>query len=118
MNSKHSLSKNLLMLTAVLTRSVLGLTHAAYAAPNAASTRPPAKQATSTSPTPRPVMTASVTMPQFNRRVAVLPELAALQAGNLVTIRDDGSVTNSIWQGTYMFQPAGSKVLPGRMYAR
>ena len=115
---KSNLSKKFVILAAVVSSTSLGLglTNAAFATTDVAAVRPPAK-----TPTPAPVrisVPVALTMQQFNRRVATLPQLASLQAGDIVILSDDGSVTGSIWQGRFVFHPAGSKVQPGAMYAR
>jgi hypothetical protein len=57
-------------------------------------------------------------MQQLDERVAKLPALASLKDGDQVIIDDDGSVTGSVWQGTYVFYPAGSIVPLAPMYVR
>ena len=115
---KSNLSRILLPMAAIVISSAMGLTvtNSAFAASAVAKVRPPVKTA---APAPvRPVEHISMSMQQFNRRVAVLPELASLQEGDLVTLGDNGSVTDAVWQGTFVFHPAGSKVPLGAMYAR
>jgi hypothetical protein len=62
--------------------------------------------------------TIELTMRQFNQRTAQLPELANARNGDLIVLRDDGSVTGSIWRGTYVYRPAGSVVARTGLYAR
>ena len=117
---KNKLSRILLPMAAIVISGAMGMTatNSAYAASNAAKVRPPAKTATPALAPVRSIQQVSMSMQQFNRRVAVLPELASMQEGDLVTLSDNGSVTDAIWQGTFVFHPAGSKVAPGAMYAR
>lgn len=67
---------------------------------------------------PGPETKATISMATLNKRVEKLPELAGLKDGDLVTIFDDGKVTDSVWQGTYVYHPAGSKITPDHLYAR
>ncbi len=59
-----------------------------------------------------------VSMARLNARIDKLPELASLKDGDLVTLYDDGSVTGKIWEGTYIWHPAGSVVQLKSLYAR
>ena len=117
---KDKLSKVLLPMAAILASTAMGLaaTNPASAASMAKVKGPLVKTVTPTSVPVRGILSVTLSMQQFNRRVATLPELASLQAGDRVILNDNGSVTNSVWQGTYVFHPAGSLVQPGPMYAR
>ena len=116
MNRK--ISKNVLFLTALATSATLslGLSNSAYAATNAAVRRPPVKQVAAAPA--RTTQTVALSMRDFNRRSAALPQLAGLQDGDIVQLSDNGDVTGAIWQGTFVFHPAGSQVMPSAMYAR
>lgn len=57
-------------------------------------------------------------MTRLNQRIDKLPELASLKNGDTVTIYDDGSVTGSTWEGTYVYHPAGSSIQLTNLYAR
>jgi hypothetical protein len=75
-------------------------------------------QANAVAPAQSAGPSVELTMQQVNQRVAQLPELANARDGDLITLRDDGSVTGSIWRGTYVYRPAGSKVARTGLYAR
>jgi hypothetical protein len=57
-------------------------------------------------------------MQELDKRVATVPALVSLKNGDTVIINDDGSVTGAVWQGTYIYHPAGSVVPMTAMYAR
>jgi hypothetical protein len=78
----------------------------------------PAPHASAAAPHQAAQPAIELTMRQFNQRVAQLPELANARDGDLITLRDDGSVTGSIWRGTYVYRSAGSTVARTGMYAR
>jgi hypothetical protein len=102
--------KNLVPLTAIVTSTLLGFGYTGIA--NAASTTTQASQA------PAQAAPVSITMQQLDERVAKLPALASLKNGDMLTISDDGSVTGAVWQGTYVYHPAGSVVPATAMYVR
>jgi hypothetical protein len=105
---KNKIFKNQLRLTAIVTSATLVLGMAAASAPVQVA------QAAVTAQTGR----VSLNMSRFNERVAKLGELAGLQAGDRIQLNDDGKVTGSIWQGTYIYYPAGSQVPAQPMYLR
>ena len=114
MNNK--LFSKMLPVAAVATSAILmfGSVPAAYADSGTVAVKPP---------TGAPSMAAmrapvSVTMAQLNQRVGQVPQLAGLQNGDKVIISDDGSVTGTQFQGTYIYHPAGTQVPLGPMYAR
>lgn len=82
--------------------------------------QPPAAYAANPSPPPVAAVKVPprVSIARLNTRVETLPELASLTSGDLVTIFDDGSVTGQIWEGTYVWRPAGARVSLKGMYAR
>lgn len=47
-----------------------------------------------------------------------MPTLVGVPDGSQVILSDDGAVTDQIWQGSYVYHPAGSIVPFGPMYAR
>ncbi len=102
--------RNLIPLTAIVTSTLLGFgfTGTAYAA----ATTPQASAA------PASAAPVNVSMQELNKRVATVPALAGLKDGDTVIISDDGSVTGAVWQGTYIYHPAGSVVPMTAMYAR
>jgi hypothetical protein len=60
----------------------------------------------------------AVNMRQLNQRVAVVPALSAAKDGDLISLSDDGSITGALWQGTYLFHPAGTQATLSPMYMR
>lgn len=80
----------------------------------------PQVYAATTGPTapPPPVTRVTISMETLNMRIDKLPELADLKDGDLVTIFDDGKVTDNVWSGTYVYRPAGTKIQPDHLYAR
>lgn len=96
-------------------KALLPLTAAAMGVLLAFGGAPPVQAAT-TGPGLQSKVTIS--MATLNTRIEKLPELAGLKDGDLVTIYDDGKVTDSVWQGTYVYRPAGSKITPNHLYAR
>ncbi len=120
------LTKHIISLAALLSSTTLGLgmTTSAYAANHGAASTPP-KHSTKTkineitAPTvAMPTEPVKISMAQLDTHVAQLPQLAGLPDGSQIILSDDGSVTDQIWQGTYIYHPAGSKVPFGPMYAR
>lgn len=57
-------------------------------------------------------------MRQLNQRIAKPSQFDSLVKGDIVTLNDDGTVNKSIWQGRYVWYPAGSQVPVTAMYAR
>jgi hypothetical protein len=47
-----------------------------------------------------------------------VPELAGLKNGDTFTIYDDGSMTGRVWEGTYIFRPAGTRMPLSNGYVR
>ena len=115
---KTLFSKNLVSATAIVTSTLLGfgLTNTAQAATHTV-VRPP-KISAPVMPAPMLNTPISLNMGQLDQRIATLPQLASAQDGTPVTLSDDGTVTHAIWQGHYVFHPAGSIVQPGPMYLR
>ena len=67
----------------------------------------------------QPPSAVMIDMQQFDQRISQLPQLANVKAGNVVTLADDGSITGAMWQGSYVYRPAGSVINPGSsFYAR
>lgn len=97
-------SKSLVSVSAIVASTMLAFTGIASAAP------------VSTQAAAGPTVT--VTMQQLDMRVAKLPALAGLKAGDQVMITDDGSVTGAVWSGTYTYYPAGSTAPFAAGYAR
>jgi hypothetical protein len=102
--------RNLIPLTAIVTSTLLGfgLTGTVYA-----SSTTPQTQAAAT-----PAAPVKVSMQELDKRVATVPALAGLKDGATVIISDDGAVTGAVWQGTYIYHPAGSVVPMTSMYMR
>ena len=115
---KTIFSKNLFSVTTIVTSTLLGVVFAntAQAATHTV-VRPPKIQAT-VMPPPVSNLPIVLNMSQLDQRVATVPALAAAREGTTIMLSDDGSVTHSIWQGSYVFHPAGSIVTPGPMYLR
>jgi hypothetical protein len=59
-----------------------------------------------------------VSVEQLNKRTAQVPQLAGLNNGDTFTIYDDGSMTGRVWEGTYVYRPAGTRIRLGNAYAR
>jgi hypothetical protein len=95
---KLQFSKNLLAATVIASSAVLGMTTpiTAHAAE----------------------IPITLSMRQLNQRVATVPALSAAKDGDLISLSDDGSITGALWQGTYVFHPAGTKVTLSPMYMR
>ena len=55
---------------------------------------------------------------RIDQHVTSVPQLAGVANGDVVSLSDDASVTGSIWQGSYVFHPAGSIVPDAPMYLR
>ena len=102
--------RNLIPLTAIVTSTLLGIGFTGIA--NAATTTPQASAA------PASAAPVNVSMQELDKRTATVPALAGLKDGDTVIISDDGSVTGAVWQGTYIYHPAGSVVPMTAMYAR
>lgn len=72
-------------------------------------------------PAPAAAATAapvSMNMRQLNQRIGKPSQFDLLVKGDIVTLNDDGTVTKSIWQGRYVWYPAGSRVPVTAMYTR
>jgi hypothetical protein len=70
------------------------------------------------SPTQAATAPISLSMSQLHADSAQIPGMTGKPSGTEVLLWDDGSVTDQIWQGTYVFRPAGSAISAGPMYAR
>ena len=110
---KTNFVRRVLFTGVVLASTTLGLAGAAHATRSV----PPSKTVEVTAPVApeKPVM---LSMEQFNQRMATLPEFSTLKKGDKVMLWDDGRTTDALWQGMFVYYPAGSVVPRMAMYAR
>ena len=118
MNQKLYKTVTVLAAAIAVISSVLSVGSTTFANTQAAKAKPPKPTVAATAMPAAPNAPVALTIRQLNERVAVLPQMASSVDGEIVTISDDGSQTGLIWQGTYVFHPAGSPVQLGDMYAR
>jgi hypothetical protein len=101
-------SRSVVSVSAIVASTLLGFASTASAATNS----------TEAISAPARGPSVTVTMQQLDMRVAKLPALAGLKAGDQVMITDDSSVTGAAWGGIYTYYPAFSTAPFAAGYAR